>query len=272
MEKNTVAGTVNIAELIQGNGIVVNIAANSPQEVYHWTPKLGDEITVSFWNNEDSPVQKTFVVMGITDGTDGFNGIFRLPAEQLQAVTSYDITSDWEIITDTGKNDTVEEALQSLAKNTPELELSTLHEYMSALSVQYESGIFMIYVLVLLLATFGIINLANLTVTNQLIRKKESGIMRAVGLTKKQLCLSRLYEGELLVISSIAIATVIGIPISYIVTNTFKVIGAVEQYLFPFKEYLIFLLALCLLEFILELILNRSVTKESLIELMMGRF
>lgn len=267
MEKNLVTGTIDTADLLQNNGIVVNTAENVPQEVYHWTPQIGDQVTFSFWSSTGNISEETFTVMGITDGSDGFGGIFRFPLKQLQAVTDYDITSDWEIITAAGKNDTVETALQALVKNTPELSLSTLQDFIDTLSGQYQSGIFMIYVLVLFLAVFGIINLVNLTVTNQLIRKKESGILLAVGLTKRQLRQSRIYEGELLVLASAFLTSVAGIPLSYVVTNTFKVAGAVEQYLFPFAEYGAFLLVLCFTEIALELLLNRSLQQESLVGL-----
>lgn len=271
MEKTLISGTVDLAELTRGNGIVVCVAENTPQTVYRWAPQLGDKITLSFWNKGGTPVEKTFTVMGITDGTDGFTNIFRLPLEKLQSVTDYDITSDWELITETAKDDAVETALREIVKNAPELSFSTLREYANTLSDQYQSGIFIIYVLVIFLAVFGIINLVNLTVTNQIIRKKESGILLAVGLTKRQLRSSRIYEGELLVLSSALAASIIGIPLGYLVTNTLKVVGAVEQYLFPFKEYLIFILALCLIELILELLLNRSVKKESLVELLKNK-
>lgn len=126
----------------------------------------------------------------------------------------------------------------------------------------------MVYILVLFLAFFGIINLVNLTVTNQLIRRKENGILLAVGLTRRQLCKTRIFEGEALMIGSILIASLIGIPVGYLVANTFRITGAVEQYIFPFKEYSIFLVVLIVIDILLEFILNRSMKKQSLIEQM----
>ena len=131
---------------------------------------------------------------------------------------------------------------------------------------QYKSGIFMAYILVLFFALFGIINLVNLTVTNQLIRRKENSILLAVGLTRRQLWKTRLLEGEALIIASILVASIIGIPVGYLVANTFRMTGAVEQYIFPFKEYGIFLIMLIVIDILLEFILNRALKKQSLIE------
>ena len=114
--------------------------------------------------------------MAITDGLDGYQQIFRLPLAEIRRLTGYDITSDWEIVIDEKQTEMIEAQLENILAETPELSLSTLHEYVDALSGQYKSGIFMVYILVLFLACFGIINLVNLTVTNQLIRRKENFI------------------------------------------------------------------------------------------------
>lgn len=59
MNRTLVSGVTDPAILEQENGIVVNVAENVPQEVYGWTPKLGDQITLSFWSNlHKNPVQK----------------------------------------------------------------------------------------------------------------------------------------------------------------------------------------------------------------------
>ena len=96
----------------------------------------------------------------------------------------------------------------------------------------------------------------------------KSGILLAVGLTRRQLCKTRIFEGEALVIGSILIAFLIGIPVGYLAANTFRITGAVEQYIFPFKEYSIFLVVLIVIDILLEFILNRSMKKQSLIEQM----
>ena len=267
LAKTLIAGQYDPAEVSAHDGIIVNIAENVPQEVYHWTPKLGDQVRVSFWTKTGQVTEKTFTVQGITDGSDGFGGLFRLPLEQMQAVTGYDLTSDWEIITAPDQYDSVETALLALVQNTPALTLSTLKDYMNTLSGQYQSGIFLIYLLVAFLAAFGIINLVNLTVTNQIIRQKENGILRAVGLTKRQMWQASLYEGELLVLAAAFGTLAAGIPLSYAVTQLFQVAGAAASYQFPYKEYAAFLLALGLIEAALQLAFSHSVQQESVVEL-----
>lgn len=156
-----------------------------------------------------------------------------LPLAEIQRLTGYDITSDLEIVIGEKQTEMIEAQLENILAETPALSLSTLHEYVDALSGQYKSG-----------------------------------ILLAVGLTRRQLCKTRIFEGEALVIGSILIAFLIGIPVGYLAANTFRITGAVEQYIFPFKEYSIFLVVLIVIDILLEFILNRSMKKQSLIEQM----
>lgn len=267
LESRLVEGTVEPQKLIKNNGIIVNIAENIPEEVYHWNPTLGDQVSISFWNIHGEPVKETFTVMGITNGLDGYSQIFRLPLHKLESITGYDVTTDWELITDSKNNTEIEIALNSIVSTIPDLSLYTLNDYINSLSLQYQGGFFIVYVFVIFLSAFGLINLVNLTVTNQIIRRKEIGIMLAVGLTQKQLWKSRIFEGGIIIIISLVTASLIGIPIGYISTTVFKITGAVEQYSFPYVEYEFFILLLLLAEFLLEIILSFSLKKYSLVKL-----
>ena len=42
---------------------------------------------------------------------------------------------------------------------------------------------------------FGVINLINTTLSNQMSRKQENSVLRSIGLTQKQLCKMNICEG-----------------------------------------------------------------------------
>ena len=46
-----------------------------------------------------------------------------------------------------------------------------------------------------LIFLFGVVNLINTTLSNQMSRKRESSILRSIGLTGKQLCRMNIVEG-----------------------------------------------------------------------------
>lgn len=65
-----------------------------------------------------------------------------------------------------------------------------------------------------LIFIFGVINLTNMTLSNQLARRQENSVLRSVGLTSKQLAAMTVYEGVGYVLCSIFISLAIGLPIS----------------------------------------------------------
>lgn len=61
---------------------------------------------------------------------------------------------------------------------------------------------------------FGVVNLANMTLSNQLSRRWELCMMRSVGMTKRQLYQVLTSEGMFYVLFSTCIALVVGTPVA----------------------------------------------------------
>jgi len=72
-----------------------------------------------------------------------------LPLAEIQRLTGYDITSDLEIVIGEKQTEMIEAQLENILAETPALSLSTLHEYVDALSGQYKSGIFLVVLIVI---------------------------------------------------------------------------------------------------------------------------
>jgi len=74
-----------------------------------------------------------------------------LPLAEIQRLTGYDITSDLEIVIGEKQTEMIEAQLENILAETPalSLSLSTLHEYVDALSGQYKSGIFLVVLIVI---------------------------------------------------------------------------------------------------------------------------
>ena len=259
-------GTVDYEKLMKGNGIVLNISDNIFEEVYHFTPAIGDEIVLSFWQNNGTPIAHTFTVMGLTDGQDGFEGIIRMPVEKMIESAGYNCSIMWEIIVDDTKYNTVEREMQSFVSKNVDFSLITFNDYVSTLEASYKAGIYMMYLLTIFLGFFGIINMINLIVSNHIIRRKEIGLLLAVGMTRKQLVISNIVEGELLVIISIVFSGIIGVPIGHFIVNSFKMTGAVRTYQFPISDYFVFVILLLVIVFLLSFTLNSNIRKKTIIE------
>ena len=102
---------------------------------------------------------------------------------------------------------------------------------------------------------FGVVNLINTTLSNQMSRKRENSVFRAIGLTRKQLCQMTIYEGICYAFSAALATLAVGLPIAIIAARKFSEMtfhGAIMPYSFPFLQMGLFVLVLFGLEVILS--------------------
>ena len=69
---------------------------------------------------------------------------------------------------------------------------------------------------------FGVINLINTTLSNQISRKRENSILRSIGLTQKQLCKMNIYEGMCYALFSTVATLSVGLPIAIVICRETK--------------------------------------------------
>lgn len=211
VEKYLIEGTADLSELIRNNGVVI---ANDLQwkEIFGWDVALGDEISLEVGG------QKIQVkVMGIVDGNipyGGYDTLF-IPLEMLNTITPVE-NLNYQLIIDTADNewDIVKEEIQKIVSSNACLYISTFNDWVEAYNEKLLNYRIPVYIFVMFIGVFGIINLLNTLITNVLTRKRELGVLQAVGLSGKQLSNMLLMEGVFyticVLILSILFGTVIG--------------------------------------------------------------
>ena len=118
---------------------------------------------------------------------------------------------------------------------------------------------------------FGVINLINTTLSNQIARKQENSILRSIGLTQKQLCKMNICEGLCYALFATLATLIVGLPASIFACRKMSVgafAGNVVPYKFPVLEMGLFILVLFGMELILSVWTVRRQKKQSLIEQM----
>lgn len=258
LDQAVISGTADYNELINNNGIILNASGNVMSTVYGYEPVIGDNLAISFLQSDGTVHTSNFTLMGITGSSDGFQNIIRMPLELLQKNTNYNLALEWEIITEDTASTEVETDLLELLADLPELDWEVKTDLTTYISNQYDTIFFALYVIVMVLAGFGIISLINLTLTNHLVRKKETAILLSIGMTRKQLKNNRLIENEILVLISLIFATGLGTPISYFIVSSLVNTGTVQEYQFPIFLYLVFYVTVFTLQAFLSLYLNKN--------------
>ena len=115
---------------------------------------------------------------------------------------------------------------------------------------------------------FGVVNLINTTLSNQMSRKRENSVFRAIGLTRKQLCQMTIYEGICYAFSAALATLAVGLPIAVIFARKFSemTFHVAMPYSFPFLQMGLFVLVLFGLEVILSFWTMRRQKNQSLVE------
>lgn len=177
----------------------------------------------------------------------------------------------WSIVSAPKKVESVESRLKELVSGRSNLGMDTI-----AIHIEYEkmqsSIIFgSLQALSWLIFLFGVVNLINTTLSNQISRKRENSILRSVGLTGKQLCRMSVTEGMCHALFAAFTVLILGLPISMAVcaeVSKKSFAGAVVPYQFPFLQMGLFLLVLFGMEIILSVWMVRRQKKQSLVEQM----
>ena len=234
-----ISGTADYSELIANNGVL--IADSLWKGVYGWDPSIGDSLTVKTSDGENH----TYTILGLFDANISFSGyrdIF-MPESMLRELSglenlTYQISIDID-------EDKIEKAAQEI-KNLFSINDSIYITYLSDWTDTYKDKLsnyrIPVYVLICIIGMFGFVNLLNTLVTNMIVRKREFGILQAVGLTDRQLSKVLSFEGMMYIICALIISLIFGTVVGIVICNilsSMSVFGEV-RFVFPIKKATIY--------------------------------
>ena len=184
-------------------------------------------------------------------------------------ITTFDYS--WSIVSNPKKAETVKAELKNIVASHSNIaldEINTVIEY-EEMTNSFAFG--SMEILSWLVFLFGVINLINTTLSNQIARKQENSILRSIGLTQKQLCKMNICEGLFYALFATLATLIVGLPASIFACRKMSIgafAGNVVPYKFPVLEMGLFILVLFGMELILSVWTIRRQKKQSLIEQM----
>lgn len=172
------------------------------------------------------------------------------------------------ISVDKEKEGAISQELQKIVKADENLQMSSYREMYMQNEKAFNLMRILGYGLLFFIGIITFLNLANSSLMNMITKKKELGVMQALGMTNRQL--GQMLRSESLIISagSLFLALIIGIPVGYFLVKAgmnsgiFGLLG----YHPPVYPVCALILAVILFQCVLSLIISRNVKKESIIE------
>ncbi len=158
-----------------------------------------------------------------------------------------DFDYSWNIVSESQKVQSVEMGLRAVIASHKDVSLETFTELLEYEETQNRIMFGSMQALSWLVFLFGVINLINTTLSNQMSRKRENSILCSIDLTPKQLCKMNICKGMCYAFSATLVTLTVGGPIAVVVCKEIsKVVfaGKIMPYQFPVWDKRMFVLAL----------------------------
>lgn len=259
LEENLVEGEINRESLLSGKGIIYTY----PNFAEEYGIKVGDKIKLSIYDGS-RVINKEFNIEAISAV---YGNEFIVPNKILNKIIKTDLTTSVGITVSKSKMESVKEELKSIADSNGFIEMTTLEEIIK----QYEQAIEMTkilgYSLVIIIGVIGFINLINTMITSIITRKKELGILQAIGLSDKQLIRMLQIEGAFYTTVTLVVTLTLGNVIGYGAFLAFKNSGAsYASYNYPLNQTIIMIVSVVLVQILITYLVTNNFKKDSLID------
>lgn len=257
-----VLGTVDYDQVAAEDGILFGYSHFLEQDGY----ALGQEIEMEVQTPDGKTLPFRAELVGAFGHAPAMWAITEDTWENINAKGEFE-ESLWVDCEEEAKQQ-VEAQIRELATNMGHVELNT---YDNALSqAEYQTRVLQagIYAFIGIVGLIGFLNMANTIITGIVTRKRELGVLQAVGMTNRQLNQMLQLEGILCSAGTVAVSLAVGCPLGYALFQYAKKNGiyGMNQYHVPVLEIALMTGAIVALQMLLSYFLSRNLQKESLVE------
>lgn len=265
LKKGITEGNVTYEELKSGDKVILDRA------LLHWYPdiKVGDKLKLNI-HDGDNTFQKEIEVAAIGEygtGLTNYNCLI-MAKEGAEKLTINNSSSYFQVIADKDYEEALEASLQAIVDGSGRLQMRTWkNEYDT-----WENAIQMTrgacYAFIIILAAISIMNLINTMINSVHVRKKELGMMQAIGMSDRQLMKMLQLEGIFYTVGTLIISIGVGSLAGYPLFLYAKRTGMfdISTYHYPVTAAIIIILTLFVIQMLLAIFIAKSVRKDSLIE------
>ncbi|MGL5506321.1 MAG: ABC transporter permease, partial [Paraclostridium sp.] len=251
-------GQIDLEKLKSGEEIILNFSMYADM----YDIKVGDKLSFKIWDG-DEVIEKSFKVQAISDGS----GIFVVHDDIINELVKTSPRHSIGMTVDKNKYDDVKSYIETIVKSNENLDASYIDEDIASYELAIRVTKIMGYSLVTLIGIIGFINLINSMITSIITRKKELGMLQAIGLTNKQLIQmlnkEAMFYTSFMVIGSLTLGNIIG----YVAVQTMKKTGMnYAVYVLPINQMIIMIVCVVVAQLLLTYLISKNFNKESLID------
>lgn len=265
LEDGIIEGSAAYEDLKSGEKVIID------RSLLHWYPqlKVGDKLRVIVHDGETA-YNKELEIIAIGDYRGGLlNYDYMIMAkEAADRLVSNNNNRYFCVMADEDFDENLYQELENLCDSTGRLNLvsrKSVFELNEAAMHLMNGGC---YIFLGILSTICIMNLVNTMINSVHVRKKELGMMQAIGMSDSQLQQMLLIEGMFYTIGTLMVTIGIGSVLGYAAFLGAKEaqILRIREFSYPWETALIVVVVLVIVQIFLAATISRSVKKESMID------
>ena len=251
-------GNIDLEKLKSGEEMILNFSMYADM----YDIKVGDTLSFKLYDGDDI-IEKDFKIQAITDGP----GVFVIHNDIMDKLVKTNTRHSVGLTVEKNYYNEIKSYVESLVKSNENLDGSYIDVEIASSELVIKVTKVMGYSLVVLIGLIGFINLINSMITSIITRKKELGILQAIGLTNKQLVQmlnkEAMFYTSFMLIGSLTIGNVIG----YIAVQAMRKTGmSYAIYVRPIKQMIIMVVCVVVAQLLLTYLISKNFNKESLID------
>lgn len=220
-------------------------------------------------NMGDDQVEKTFEIGAIGDYYASLGGSsFYLPQSVLEKMNPNNLNYTLEITVNDQKKNSAYQELQALADNSEYLVTGSYEEQLQEWEKNMRLMSVLCYAFLIILGGIGIMNLVNTMMNSIYTRRRELGMIQAIGMSEKQLIRMLQLEGIIYTLGTLAVSVGIGSLVGYgafLYAKT-KHMFQISEYHFPVVPAVLLICVVAFLQVLLTYGVSANFRKLSLID------
>lgn len=212
LEQYIVDGSLDSPSLKDGTGVIVS--ASMAREL-HADWKVGDRLFLQVMDGIE--IKEREVILAATaEAPLSLMGYYAvMPKEALKNLCSSDITYYWDISVDEGKEDEAAKEIGELIADVEILRMQTFSEVNKQSEDMIRLTLLGCYGILAVFGFIGILNLINTMINSVHVRKKELGMLQAIGMSGQQTVYMLQLEGIFYTAGTLAVSLGFGSLFGY---------------------------------------------------------
>lgn len=257
-------GTLDDPKLMNGSGIIL---ADGFIRRYS-DLGLGDKVHLNIEDGEET-IQKEFEIVTVIDAPSSFGGWgFTMPSSVLQGMCETSLNDVYNIFINKNEIKSVTKELKNMTAAQDTLRMRTYEEIYEVNEKGIGYMLYGCYGMLVVFGLIGILNLINTMINSVHIRRREIGVLQAIGLSDKQNINMLQLEGLFYTAGTLILSLGIGSIAGYLCYLKAKAesIMSIKVYHYPAVPAIVLVVVIVIVQFLITYLVNKSMKKQSLID------